>query len=157
MELVETIRSLAASGSTGLLTVSNGNEEREIYFQDGLIKTVGSPRSETDVLEQALLDSRSFLLEEVEEARRVAADSGKSLAQVLLERGAAKGIDASKILDCRNFQEAARLMAWKRLECRFSAGAFPATLPEAYAARLSGGVDAEEIAEALRRAARRRD
>jgi hypothetical protein len=156
LELVETIRSLAAARSTGTLTVSNGKEEREIYFQDGLIKSVRSPLSHEDALEQALLGSRTFPLEEVEEARSAAVRNGKSLAQVLLERGAAKGIDAAKILDCRNFQEAARLMAWKRLECRFSEGAFPPVVPEAYAARLSGGVDAEEIAEALRQAARRR-
>lgn len=156
LQLIETIRALAAAGSTGALSVRRGSEERTIYFQDGLIKTVASTQPQEDPLERALLESRSFAQEEIDDARRAAVAGGKSLAQVLLERGAARGMDASRLLDCRSMQETARMMSWERMECLFSEGTHPPAFPDHYAARLSGGVDAEEIAEVLRRAATRR-
>ncbi len=154
LDLVETIRLVSTQGRTGTLTVAGPDgQERQMYFQDGLIKMIANPTPDSDSLEQALLGSRSFSRAEVDAAREEARGSGKSLAQVLLEQGASRGMDAGRLLDLVTCREAASLLAWGQLKCSFQDGA-PAVQPaEPYASRL-GGIDAEEILDALRQAAR---
>ena len=117
---------------------------------------VAGPDPEADSLEQALLDSRSFSEDEIEQARRSAQGSGKSLAQVLLEKGASRGVDAGKLLDSHTCREAAVIVGWEEVSCTFHEGAPPIEGAEPYVARLSGGIDAEEILDVLQRAARRK-
>jgi hypothetical protein len=153
LDLIETIRAVAAAAQSGTLTVrGRAGQERQLYFQDGLIKAVSAPGPESDTLEEALLGSRSFSREEVAAARREAGQRGKSLAEVLLERGAPRGLDAARLLDARTREEAARLAGWKLSSCRFREGQLPGAGAEPYATRLGGGVDPEEILDDLRRA-----
>jgi hypothetical protein len=152
LSLVEMLRALATAGRTGLLTVSRGGrQERHIYFQDGVIKIVGASHGEQDPLEQALLESESFAPEEVTGAREEAARYGKSLAHVLLERGASRGLDASGLLDSRTRRETAEIAGWREARCRFAENAPPPAGSEAYATRLSGGIDPREVLPAAGR------
>jgi hypothetical protein len=153
-DLIETIRSVAAGGRSGTLTVrERGGRQCHLYFRDGLVKLVDSGTPEHDSLEDALLGARTFSREEVDAARSDARRSGKSLAQVLLERGAARGVDAVRLMDVRSRREAARLANWKVVGCSFREGQLPHSGAEPYASRLGGGLDAEELIADLRRAA----
>jgi hypothetical protein len=157
LDLIEAIRSVAAEGRTGTLTVTGPEgREKQLYFQDGLIKMVSSSSPEEDTLENALLGGRSFSREDVDEARREAGESGKTLAQVLLEHGAARGVDAAGLLDSATREETARIVGWPRVSCRFLDGAPLPSGSEPYASRISGGIDPEEILDVLRRAAKSR-
>jgi hypothetical protein len=150
LDLIATIRSVSARGRTGTLDVLGpGGQRRQVYFQDGLIKAVSTPSPEADALEQALLDSGTFSGAEVDEARASAAESGKSLAQVLLERGGALGVDPGELLDKRAREETTRIVRWREPRCRFREGAPPARGSEPYASRLTGGINAAEILDSL--------
>jgi len=153
LDLVEAIRSASAEGRTGTLVVAGPDgQQRQMHFQDGLIKMVSEPSAQDDSLEQALLGSQSFSREEIDSAREKARSGGKSLAQVLLESGITRGLDAGKLLDSVTCRETARVVGWGRVRYSFRDGAPLAGLSEPYASRL-GGIDAEEILDALRRAA----
>lgn len=142
LDVTATIRALSAAHRTGLLTVTGPDgEQRQLYFLDGLLKMVASPAQETDTLEEALLGSKSFTREEIDLAREEARRAGKSLAQVLIERGA----DAGQALDSRTRREAARILSWRKVNCEFREGAGPDRGVEPYAARLGGGIDAESL------------
>lgn len=151
-DLAATLRTLSAAGRTGMLRVRGPRgEEKQLYFRDGLVKMVASPSPETDTLEEALLGSRRFTRAEIDLAREEARRAGKSLAQVLIERGA----DAGQVLDSRTREEAARILGWERVDCEFREGAGPARGAEPYAARLSGGIDAESLLKDSRPSTRR--
>lgn len=155
-DLIDAIRAAAAEKRSGTLTVTErGGRKCHIYFRDGLVRLVDSGVPEHDTLEDALLGSRTFSREEVDDARRDARRSGKSLAQVLLERGSSKGLDAVRAMDERTRREAARLAAWNISGCRFRSGVLPHSAAEPYAHRLGGGVEAEELIAGLRRAGRK--
>ncbi len=142
LDVTATIRALSAARRTGLLTVTGPRgEQRQLYFMDGRLKMVASPSHETDTLEEALLGSESFTREEIDLAREEARRVGKSLAQVLIEKGA----DAGQALDSRTRREAARILSWRQVNCEFREGAGPARDAEPYAARLGGGIDAESL------------
>ncbi len=60
LDLIATIRAVAAEAGSGTLTVrGRGGQERRLYFQDGLIKSVAAPGPESDTLEEAKIAAQA--------------------------------------------------------------------------------------------------
>jgi hypothetical protein len=149
-EFIQLLRHLAADERTGTLAARGpSGQERHIFFKDGLIKAVHNPASADDPFEKAIVADRTFSGSEIAAAREEARAGGKSLAQVLLERGASRGLSPDRIMDRCTFAETAKIASWTTIDCRFDDGCWPAGLSEHSACRTGGGIDAEEILEML--------
>lgn len=78
---------IAENSRTGILNVQSGTQEKHIYFLNGNIKLIASTHRSSIIAEGIRRSFGKVDIEVVEEAFRLQTETGKNLAEILLELG----------------------------------------------------------------------
>ena len=124
MSLAEILQWLAGGRQTGTLSVSNGTEDKKIFFENGEI--VASSTSHPKGFLGQFLISKGVITEEIlAQAMALQEEQGGLLGEILVEGGAVEPEMLDQILKLKTEENIFELFAWKEGTFEFLDGELP--------------------------------
>ncbi len=124
MSLAEILQWLAGGQQTGTLSISNGIEEKKVFFQDGEI--VSSSSSDPMGYLGQFLISKGVITEEIlAQAIAVQEEQGGLLGEILVDGGAVEQEILDQMLKLKTEENIFELFAWKEGTFEFLDGELP--------------------------------
>jgi len=124
MNLAELLQWLANGRQTGTLSISNGIEEKRVFFRDGEI--VSSSSSDPKGFIGQFLISKGVITEEIlAQAIAVQDEQGGLLGEILVEGGAVEQEMLDQMLKLKTEENIFELFAWKEGTFEFLDGELP--------------------------------
>ncbi len=124
MSLAEILQWLAGGRQTGTLSVSNGTEDKKIFFENGEI--VSSSTSHPKGFLGQFLISKGVITEEIlAQAMAVQEEQGGLLGEILIEGGAIEEDMLDEILKLKTEENIFELFAWEEGTFEFLDGELP--------------------------------
>jgi len=124
MSLAEILQWLASGRQTGTLSVTNGSEDKKIYFRDGEI--VSSSSSDSMGFLGQFLISKGVITEEIlAQAIAVQEKQGGLLGEILVEGGAVEQEMLDAMLKLKTEENIFELFTWKEGTFEFLDGELP--------------------------------